>query len=172
MAVHERDVENEGGRAQSHQQQSGRLEPPNGDQNRWKDEIELLFNAERPEMEQRFASRWNVKIAGLRIVQNVARECSCRHGMPAKRRIVAWQHCKVAQSKDNKQDRKQCGKEPSNATTVEVEEAERLIPKTAQDKARYQETRDYEEDIDANKPSAKQFRIGMKCHNSEHRKRT
>src|SRR5437660_11245192 len=119
---------------------------PQDHERQWPEQIKLLLDAERPEMEQRLGSRHRVEVPGLAPEHEVGHEACAADDMTVELGQLGRQKLEPADNQASGEHDGERGKEPAHATGIEMSEAELLPLQPVGDDAGDQEARDDEED--------------------------
>ena len=132
-------------------------------------QVELLFDTERPQMQQRLFGGFEVEIAGLQQQRDVGGKGSARKNVAAEQRKRRRQHPQPSQNQRGGKHDDQGREYPPDPPVVEAEQTEAPKHEFARDDAGDQKTRDHEEDIDADEAAGQRQRKGVKDQNQHHR---
>lgn len=131
-----------------------------GSENERPADIELLFERQRPGVQQERDLGVGRKVTGPPVEQNVGREGRRGHHGFAKRLQLQGRQEEVAQRRHCREHDEQCGKDSANAPLVEDQHRKLVGPKLALDDLRDEVARNHEEDIDPDE-SARAESTGM-----------
>ena len=160
-------------RADHERQPQARTEQPEGhDQERRPDEVELLLDAERPEMaERRRIGRGEVvgRLQGEAHVPERQRRCGAVLGDTGYLEGREEERSRDHRDRDGRQDGRQDAPQPPRIEATEIDPAGLLV--LAKQQARDQEPGDHEEDVDAREAAAQARQADVVPEHGEHRDR-
>ena len=137
----------------------------------WEQQIELLFNRQRPSVQQWLFRGGSGPVSRLAPEMEIGDE-SCRREQAypiAHQRVRKENHTRG--NGDNGEHRKQGREDSADATLIKSEDGERALLHFAPDEVRDQKPGDDEEDIDPDEPAGERRDLVMKEHHRQDRDR-
>ena len=153
-----------------HQQRAVPPSPHQHDQRR-PDDVELLFDAERPQMQQRLVIRRSSRSSRLPAGTKSSRRSRRPRRVLAEVAILAGKHHDPADCQAGGDHHDQRGEDALDAPRIEIHEAEVAVLLGAENQAGDQEAGDDEEDIDAGEAAGHLAREGVERHDQAGRQR-
>ncbi len=169
MALDQREVEREGRGAdeEHHEEDAARMRAQQEKRER-PDEVVLLFDAERPEVQQRLQLRRGVEIPGLAPERDVGNESrACRDMLAELRKFIRQQHA-PSQEKAAGEHQDECREDAPDAPPIEAGKGEAAPTQLVQDDAGDQESRDDEEHVHADEAARHHAGEGVIAEHREH----
>src|SRR6185312_16004521 len=145
------------------QHEEGTLQPQarRQQEQRRPEDVELLLDAERPEMEERLKLGGGVEVAALAEQQDVRGEGRAGDEMAAEAIEEDARGDEEGERRRRDQHHGERRDDAAAATAVELEERERTVREPAEDVAADQKSGQHEEDVDADEPAAAARRKGV-----------
>jgi hypothetical protein len=162
------DQERDDGHRQRQPQDRPALAPCKPQQQRPED-VELLLDPQRPQVQQRLGLGRGVEVARFAEEHQVGEERGTARGLLAELRELARQQHVPAECQRGEQHQHQRGKDAPDAPRIEVAVGEIAGREALQKDGRDQETRDHEEDVDADEAAGQQARKGVVRQHRAHR---
>jgi hypothetical protein len=130
-------------------------------------EVKLLFNRQRPQMQQRLQIRSGIKIADFLPENEILNEPRASGDVFAQLRVFVRQEQEPASGKTGKEHQNQRRKNPADTVGVELGEAEVAVLQALKQDRRNQIAGNDEENIDADKAAGQASGECMKDDNRE-----
>ena len=151
-----------------------RLGPRRDDQHRGEEQIELLFDGERPRVKQRQRLRRHFEVADVRPEEDVRREQEDRHHRAAERLEFTGDENPVRSDRGRSDDEQHRRQQSTGASLPERQIAESPVRNLRRDQTRDQKTRNDEKHVHTHESAAecgdvrvnqhdRQDRDGAKC---------
>ena len=168
--VNGRDVDCERDRS-NHKRDDEEATPalPDQAQHQRPSQVELLFDAERPEVQQRFRLGRGIEVSGF-VPQHQVRDKpgAARHVLAEQLEFVRQQHVPTRQQRRSA-DRRHCRKYSPDPPRIKIDIAEASVFETLENDGADQKSRDDEKDVDPDKSAFEDVGEGVKANDATDR---
>ncbi len=146
-----------------------RAQPPRRPQDQRPDDVELLLDPERPQVEQRLRLGCGIEVTALVPGHEVADEARAGGDVLAERFVLVREQGEPADDERRADHQQQRRKDAANPATIEVGERESAGFEASHQDGGDEEAGNDEEEIDADEAAAKRRRKGVIAHDRQHR---
>jgi hypothetical protein len=122
---------------------------PEAPEEEGREEIELFFDAEAPEVEEGFSGGLDVEVTGFVPEEEVGEEGGAAGGVFAEGFVVVGEEGEPSEGERGGQDEEESGEDAADAAGVEAEEGEAAVLEAVHEEAADEKAGDDEEEIDA-----------------------
>jgi hypothetical protein len=126
------------------------------------DQVKLLFDSERPQVQQRLRVRHRVEVADLPPEQPVLREANTGGNVLSEEHKLLWEQIEPTQRQRGHQHHCQRGNDPPDAPCIKVAEREAARLQLSEDDSGDEIAGNDKEHVDPSEPTWQESRLGVK----------